>query len=63
MGNLKYMRRRLMRLWLQRRTREVAVAVALTVAAAGFIAGTLLRSDSGADRTATHISARKNTAP
>lgn len=38
--------------------REVAVAVVLTIAAVGFIAGAFLRGD-GAERGATHISARK----
>ena len=62
MGNLRLIRRRLARLWLQRRLREVAVAVVLTIAAAGFIAGALLRGD-GSERAPTHLSARKPATP
>jgi hypothetical protein len=58
MRNVRLIRRRLARLWLQRRMREVAVAVVLTIAAAGFIAGTFLRGQN-AERGATHVSARK----
>ena len=61
MANFRFIRRRLARLWLQRRMREVAVAVVLTIAAAGFIAGAFLRDDS-AERATTHVSARKNAA-
>ena len=60
MGNVRFIRRRLTRFWLQRRTREVAVAVVITIAAAGFIAGAFLRGES-AERGPTHISARKGT--
>lgn len=62
MANVRFIRRRLARLWLQRRTREVAVAMVLTIAALAFIAGTFLRGD-GPDRGTTHVSARKSTAP
>lgn len=62
MGNVRFIRRRLARFWLQRRTREVAVAVVLTLAAVGFIAGAFLRGDT-AERGATHVSARKNATP
>lgn len=41
--------------------REVAVAVVLTIAAAGFIAGAFLRGD-GAERGTAQVSARKNAA-
>jgi hypothetical protein len=58
MGNARLIRRRLARLWKQRRVREVAVAVVLTVAALGFIAGAFLRGES-AERGPTHVSARK----
>lgn len=60
MGNVRLIRRRLARLWLQRRVREVAVAVVLTIAALGFIAGAFLRGE-GSDRGQTHVSARKGT--
>lgn len=63
MITIRYMRTRGMRLWRQRRTREVAVAVVLTIAAAGFITVAMLRGDNAAERGATHVSARKAATP
>lgn len=62
MAKWKYSRTRYARLWarfwLQRRTREIAIAVVLTVAAAGFITVAMLRGEPAGDH-ATHASARK----
>lgn len=63
MSTLRYMRTRGIRLWRQRRTREVAVAVVLTIAAAGFITVAMLRGETGSDRTSTHVSSRKALTP
>ncbi len=62
MGTLKKLRRRLARLWLQSRHREVALAVLLTIAAAGFMTVALLRSEPGPDRP-THSAQRKPANP
>ena len=55
-------RRRLARLWLHRRGREVALAALLTIAAAGFMTVALLRGDTGSDRP-THTAIRKPMTP
>lgn len=62
MGTLKKMRRRLARLWLQRRHREVALAVVLTIAAAIFMTVAMLRSEPDKDRP-THSAQRKAANP
>ena len=61
MGTLeKQLRRRVVRVLLHSRHREIALAIILTVAAAGFMAVAMLRSGASND-TQTQTTARKLT--
>jgi hypothetical protein len=52
------LRRQFARLWLHGRSREIAVAVVLTVAAVGFMTLAIYRGNGGVDRP-THTAIRK----